>query len=432
MSALYEGLDPYQVIAAEKRVSIMSRLSDRAFKVIELEIASLHNQGIIDKLDSIILSSRLTTLQAESGKHLTRAQIWDNLCDVIPDIEPKVLTSAAASGRSLSDVRISVGVGATAVLVASTLGMESTTASIEVPVLSDLQAGQEVADRQSQDGRKTSGLAENPILKRLPLAARFTNAKAMSAEPAVLKQAKGLGWQASLKGKNPPHSSQHWRETAKLWRQALVYLNQVPKSYADYAAVEEKIAFYQRNLSEIEGRQTAAIARERAAQIQNPAPGGQAAIPNFSKVSKVAETDYLAIARRHGWQASVDAQDAPHPARQWASVSRTWKKALHNLEQVSADSAQYEEAQRVKATYQQNLAQVREHYRKEQAASQSVASLQAVLDEIERSGFLPQVKQRKAEAIAVKLRQIPVETNAYLQAQEAIATINAGKIAASY
>ena len=408
----------------------MARISDRAFKVIELEIASLHNQGVIDKLDSIILSSRLTTLRAESGKHLTRAQIWDNLCDVIPDIEPKVLTGAAASGRSLSDVRISVGVGATAVLVASTLGMESTTASVNAPVLSDSQTAQAVADDQSQDQSKAGGLAENPILKRLPLAARFTNAKAMSPEPAVLKQAKGLGWQASLKGKNPPHSSQHWRETATLWRQALVYLNQVPQSYADYAAVEEKIAFYQRNLAEIEGRQATAIARERAAQMQNPAPGGQTAAPKFSTAT--AETDYLAIARRHGWQASVDAQDAPHPARQWASVSRTWKKALHNLEQVPTDSAQYEEAQRVKATYQQNLAQVREHYRKEQAASQSVASLQAALGEIERSGFLPQVKQRKAEAIAVKLRQIPVETDAYLQAQEAIATVNDGKIAASY
>ena len=407
----------------------MARLSDRAFKVIELEIASLHNQGVIDKLDSIILSSRLATLQAKSGSHLTRAQIWDHLCDVIPDIEPKVLTSAAASGRSLSDVRISVGIGATAVLVASTFGMESMTASIDVPVLSDSPAGQEVADRQSQDERKTSALAGNPILKRLPLAARFTNAKAMSSEPAVLKQAKGLGWQASLKGKNPPHSSQHWRKTATLWRQALVYLNQVPKSYSDYAAVEKKIAFYQRNLAEIEGRQAAAIARERAAQIQNPAPGGQAAAPRFTSA---AETDYLAIARRHGWQASLDAKNAPHPARKWASVSRTWKKALRNLEQVPADSVQYDEAQRVKATYQQNLAQVREHYRREQAASQSVASLQAALDEIERSGFLPQVKQRKAEAIAVKLRQIPVETNAYLQAEMAIATINDGKIAASY
>lgn len=45
----------------------MARLSDRAFKVIELEINNLHNQGVIDKLDSIILVARLQTLQAESA-----------------------------------------------------------------------------------------------------------------------------------------------------------------------------------------------------------------------------------------------------------------------------------------------------------------------------------------------------------------------------
>ena len=406
----------------------MSRLSDRAVKVIELEIANLHNQGVIDKLDSMILTSRLRSLQGASGKHLTRDEVWESLCDVIPDIDPKVLTSAAASGKSLADVRISTGVGAAAVLAASTFGIGSTAASVSVPEF--LGASNSAAsDRQAQEGNESIALVKAPILPRLPAIARFTNAGASASEPPALTQAKQLGWQAALKGKNPPHSSQHWRETATMWRQALVYLNQVPQSYGDYAAVEEKIDFYERNLEEIEGRVAMAVIRERAARMQNPAPSGQAAAPGFA----TAQVDYLAIARRHGKQASLDAQNAPHPVRKWAEISRTWKKALRNLEQVSADSAQYEEARRVKAVYEQNLAEVQARYRQEQAASQSVASLLAVLGEVERSGRVHSVKQRQKQAIVVKLEQVPVGTDAYLRAQEAIAQINeSADIAVSY
>ena len=420
----------------------MPRLSDRAFKVIELEIANLHNQGIVDKLDSMILTSRLRSLRAQSGKHLTRTEVWESLCDVIPDIEPKVLISAAASGQNFSDIRISAGIGATAVLAASALSIDAMTASVEFPLLGS-QVSQNAAEfltaplpeSLSERSAKASRLSENPILKRLPLSARFTDASAALPEPKALSQAKGLGWQAALKGKNPPHSSQHWRETASLWRQALVYLNQVPAGYAEYGSVEEKIAFYERNLEEVERRIVAAAARERSAQVQNPMPSGQAATPKFAATK--AETDYLAIARRYGWQASLAAQNAPYPTQKWADISRLWKQALHNLEQIPADAPQYEEAQRVKAIYQQNLASVRHHYQKEQAASQTVSSLQAALSEIESSGAMPQVREAKSQAIVAQLEAIPASTNAYLQAQEAIAQMRSTQtrnveIAASY
>ena len=424
----------------------MPRLSDRAFKVIELEIANLHNQGIIDKLDSLILTARLRSLRVQPGKHLTRIEVWESLCDVIPDIEPKVLISAAASGQNFSDVRISAGVGAAAVLVASALSLDAMTAPVDFPLLGS-QVSQSAADSLSESlpkpitkplserSAKATELSDNPILKRLPLPARFTDASSALPEPTALSQAKGLGWQAALKGKNPPHSSQHWRETASLWRQALVYLNQVPAGYAGYESVEEKIAFYERNLDEVERRIVAAAARERSARVQNPTPGGQAVAPKF--VATEAETDYLVIARRYGWQASLAAQNAPYPTQKWADISRLWKQALHNLEQIPADAPQYEEAQRVKAIYQQNLASVRHHYQKEQAASQTVSSLQAALSEIESSGAMPQVREAKSQAIVAQLEAIPASTNAYLQAQEAIAQMRSTQtrnveIAASY
>lgn len=412
----------------------MARLSDRAFKVIELEIESLHNQGVIDKLDSIILFSRLQTLQAESGKHLTRIQIWDNLCDVIPDINPKVLTSVAANGKNLSDIRISAGVGATAVLVASTFGMGSTTASTNAPTLPVSQVSWGEVKSAANAGNQVESRAENPLVKPLSLKARFTKTRVKASESNAFIQAKRLGWQAALMGRNPPHSSQHWRETAALWRQAIVYLDQVPKSYADYAAVEDKIAFYQRNLAEVEDRRVAATARENSAQALNPTPSSREKGPQFS----VAEVDDLAIARRHGWQAALASQSAPYPAQKWVDISRLWKTALHHLEQIPTDSTQYAEAQRIKSTYQQNLEAVRQRYRQEQAASQSVASLQAALNEIEQSGLPYQARNRQNQAILTKLRAIPTGTDAYLQAQNAIIQVNKSeiggnkKLAASY
>ncbi|MGB3765544.1 MAG: hypothetical protein WA947_03220, partial [Phormidesmis sp.] len=340
----------------------MARLSDRAFKVIELEIDDLHNRGVIDKLDSIILVARLCTLRAEAGKHLTRTQVWDNLCDVIPDIDPKVLTSAAASNKGLSDVRISVGVGATAVLVASTFGMKATTASVDVsaltPTLAVADVSQDEAQGKRKDASRAESRAENPIMKRLPLKARFTRTGEKASESPAFIQAKDLGWQAALKGKNPPHSAQHWRETAALWQQAIVYLHQVPERSANYEVVEAKIAFYEKNLEEIEGRRAMAIARENSPQVLNPTPSAQMNVPQFSST----DADHLAIARRHGWLASLASQNAPYPARKWADISRHWKTALHHLDQVPAESAQYAEAQQVKAIYQKNLAAVRQRY----------------------------------------------------------------------
>ncbi len=409
----------------------MARLSDRAFKVIELEINNLHNQGVIDKLDSIILVARLQTLQAESGKHLTRIQIWNHLCDVIPEIDPKVLTSAAANGENLSDIRISAGVGATAVLVASMFGMGSTTASTSTPILPS-QMSQGAAKGTDKSAVKSAAKAENqvesraqnPISQPLSLKARFTRASAGASESTALIQAKQLGWQAALRGQNPPHSAQHWQETAALWQQAIVYLHQVPKRYADYAAVEAKIAFYQRNLAEVEGRRMAAIAQERSAQLSKPEPSVQTNAPHFS----TTDMDHLAIARRYGWQAALASQKAPFPAQKWADISRGWKTALHHLEQVPIDSPQYTEAQQVKITYQQNLAAVQQRYRQEQVASQSVASLQAALDEIEQSGLSRQTKERQNQAILTRLRAIPAGTDAYLQAQSAISQINSSEI----
>ena len=407
--APYEGLDPFQGVAGVIGLSIMPRLSDRAFKIIELEIQDLHNQGAIDKLDKAILVSRLQTLQAGTGKPLSRAQIWEALSDIIPGIDLKVLTSAAYPEKGSPKVTLSLGLGAAAVLVASTAGMEATTASVGASDSSPetLSASQDEVSRQTQETRYVA----QPVAKVETSQPRFSwgrkRAVAKSPETDAFAEAKRLGWQAALNGQNPPYSAQHWQETATMWRQALVYLNQVPRSHSSYAMVPEKIEFYQKNLKEVERRIAGAIAREKSEKQQ----AAQTVKP---------EEDYLAIARRYGYQAALAGKKAPHPASEWAEISRTWRTALLTLDKISPEHSQYAEAQQVIAEYQQNLEAVRQRYRQEQSASQSVASLRAALVEIQRSGRHRQTKQAQIQAIRAKLQAIPSGTDASLQAQKVL------------
>ena len=424
----------------------MPRLSDRAFKIIQVEIDSLRNQGDIDKLDSAILFSRLRTLQAGSGEHLTKAQIWEELSDIIPGIDLRVLTSATYAERNSSGLSVSIGLGAAAMLIASTAGLEATPLAGKA-ALSALTAGRkdalglsENADIQN-DQSHNLGVAK-PLVTIESIKARFTQERVRTAnsvaetdalEIDAFEVAKSFGWQAALKGQNPPHTAAHWQETAGLWRQAIAQLNQLPDSHPSYALVPPKLAFYRDNLREIEGRQASAAAREQAVRVTKPAPTRDESVPKFSEAaepaavseafgseSMVSEVDYLAIARRQAQQAAIASQNAPHPAQDWASISRVWKTALFNLDQISPENPQYVDAQRMKAEYRKNLKTVRQNYRQEQSAGQSVASLETALAEVERSGLHRQVKQSRVRAIRQKLQSIPAETEASLQAQKVI------------
>lgn len=330
-----------------------------------------------------------------------------------------------------------MGIGAAAMLLASTMGMEATTASVADASVS--QSGrQDELSKQAQNARQ----AAKPVVKVGSLMAKFTSKPAqrniatsaeVSTEIAAVNSfevAKSLGWQAALKGQNPPHSAQHWAETADLWRRAIAHLNQVPKRDRSYDLVRPKLTFYQNNLKEIESRQASA-ARENALQARTSAPSVSEAMPQFSSQlsfqsakAGVAEGDYLVIARQQGWQAAQAGQNAPHRTKEWANIARIWKAALLNLDQISPEHPQYAEAQQVKAEYQENLEIVRQRYRQEQSAGQSVASLQAALSEMERLGLSGQTKRTQAQAIRHKLRLIPAGTVAYKEAQKIVSRLN--------
>lgn len=318
----------------------MPRLSDRAFYILKHEIEN-QSQGDLDPVERFILTARLESLRSREGKPMTQAELWQEVSDIAPDFDSRILAKAAGAD-TLPILSASAGAGVAIVLAAAAIGIET------VPQAAALDAsGPDLTGQQA-------------ALANLRTHGSEISAREISSrETSPFEIAKIFGWQAVLKGQQPVHSAQQWQEAAQLWQQAITQLEKVTPESSDYAAAQAKKAVYQQNLQQIRAHQTAQLA------TPEPTP-----TPRFSSPSQ----DWLALAKRYGWQAAIASQDAPHPPEKWAEISRLWQTALLNLDKIDSAHPQYSEAQPVKARYQQNLSEIRQRYRLEQAASQRLAS----------------------------------------------------------
>ena len=401
----------------------MPRLSDRAYQTLRAEVEhhyNSHSNGKFSQeqhLEQMILLARLDTLHHKSGRAMTQAQLWEEVCDILPNIDRQVLqqSSRIDPGSPAVGATIGIGaagVGAAAVLVSSSLGVgEVTQFGLPLGLPSDLLNKTEVA-----------------------------SAKTHYAE--TFETAKAFGWQAALRGQNPPHSATHWGETATLWQQAIALLDQIPKHDGYYPAAQQKKAFYQVQLNHIQVRQVTAQnvinARKPAPQFsknqsaknqsaENQTAKAQAVKPqpintqsNQSTTAKTPQNDSLTLAKQYGWQAALAAQDAPHPVEKWVEISRQWQLAIQTLNKIDSQHPSFSEAQKTKAQYTENLAAIRQRYQVEQDANQRLQSLKASLTELEAT--FSSAKRTHMEGIGSRLRTLPAGTNAHLEAQPLIAT----------
>jgi len=229
----------------------MKRLSDRAFQIVKDEVDRYYtpqtNAAIpqAPSIEHIILLARLETLHDRSGKQLTSVQIWEELCDILPQIDREILAEA---GRRHTDSPL---MGTSLCVCAASLGTAA------LLLASPLGSGAQAIEGSSKLSTQINfaiATAELPVSNR---------------HQETFKRARSLGWQASLKGKNPPHNAEHWGETAALWQQALTLLDQVPRYDASYAIAQAKKAEYQNYLQQIQARQLSAQNRMLAT---DPAP----------------------------------------------------------------------------------------------------------------------------------------------------------------
>lgn len=374
----------------------MPRLSDRAFHLLKNEIEYRHQVGLNNSIERIILLARLKTLRAREGKSMSQIELWQEVGDIAPDFDSVVLAKASA-GNSFPVLSTSVSVGAIAALSAVTLGIDAQQADVPATSFASTTLVQ----------RHASPPTQHPLTE--PLQSSDLSALAWAPDTSAFETAKRLGWQAALKGQNPPHSEQHWREAAALWRQAIAQLDQISNSQADYAAAQQKKAFYRQNLQQVEMRQIAA---------QQPAPSA-ASGPQFSS----QQEDWLAIAKRYGWQAALASQNAPHPAEQWAEIAAVWEIALSTLDRIGPAHPQYAEAQQVKARYQQNLGAIWHRHQLERTTAQQLQALQHGILRLDRTSSNIS-RDSQLQSIVQQLETIPAGTQAYAIAQQLIRQIN--------
>lgn len=380
----------------------MPRLSDRAFHLLKNEIEYRHQVGLNNSIERIILLARLKTLRAREGKPMSQIELWQEVGDIAPDFDSAVLAKASA-GNSFPVLSTSVSVGAIAALSAVTLGIDARQSDVPITSFASTTLAQRnpastPTQRPTQDPLTTNVLQPSDL-------ATLTWAPDTSA----FEIAKRLGWQAALKGQNPPHSEQHWSEAAALWRQAIAQLDQISNSQVDYAAAQQKKTFYQQNLQQVEMRQIAA---------QQPAPSA-ASGPQFSSPRE----DWLAISKRYGWQAALASQNAPHPAEQWAEIAAVWEIALSTLDRIGPAHPQYAEAQQVKARYQQNLGAIWHRHQLERTTAQQLQALQHGILRLDRTSSNTS-RDSQLQSIVQQLETIPAGTQAYAIAQQLIRQIN--------
>ncbi len=393
----------------------MTRLSDRAYQLIKDEVERYYSNTLEKEfsqeqhLERIILLARLETLHKRGGRAATKAQLWEEVCDILPNIDRSVLKRASRFELDSPVVGASLGfgaagIGAAAVLMSNSLGT---------------------------DGTGTFTQQIQPEAN--PNSASQTSAS--SSYTKTFETAKSFGWQAALKAQNPPHNATHWGETAALWQQAISLLDQIPQGDGHYAIAQEKKSLYQQNLQQIQARQLAAQ-NAKTAQATSTSPQFSTATQSVASTTAqtaaaqatapqtaAPQTDLLADAREYGWQAAIASQNAPHPAEKWAEISKLWQRAIYTLNRIDEQHPSYADAQQVKKRYQQNLAVIRHRYQLEQDASQRLQSLQETLTELDRSApSASSAKRTQMEAIVARLKTIPSGTVSYSQAQHLIVT----------
>lgn len=181
------------------------------------------------------------------------------------------------------------------------------------------------------------------------------------------------------------------------WQAAIDQLEQIPSQTLAEKTAQKKLDAYKRDFKEVVGL---AAGNERISTL-------------------------IEAARQFSWQAAKVGQNPPHTVAQWEQVENLWQQAIDRLEEVpSQDLAGYAEAQKLLATYETNLGEVKIRQQAEQesvyALEQAQGQIESLLAStptnikaVERNRVVSQL-----QSIITQLEKVQNGTTAYLKAQE--------------
>ncbi|MDZ8259311.1 hypothetical protein [Nostoc sp. ChiQUE01b] len=187
------------------------------------------------------------------------------------------------------------------------------------------------------------------------------------------------------------------------WRSALDKLEEIPGQTLAGKTAQNQLDAYKRDFKEVVGL---AAGNERVSAL-------------------------ITAAQQFSWQAAKAGQNPPHTVTEWEQIENLWSEAINRLKQISSsDVVGYVEAQKLLATYETNLGQVKV---RRQAESSSVQALFMAQGEIESLvGSIPTDPKNldrnrvisQLHSIINQLEKVEKGTTVYLKAQELLLSAN--------
>jgi hypothetical protein len=187
------------------------------------------------------------------------------------------------------------------------------------------------------------------------------------------------------------------------WRSALDKLEEIPGHTLAGKTVQTQLNTYKRDFQEAVGL---AAGNERVSTL-------------------------ITAAQQFSWQAAKAAQNPPHTVAQWEQIENLWLEAIKRLQMISTDDvAGYAEAQKLLATYQSNLGQIRVRRQAEANSVQALTMAQRQIESLLAS--LPSDPERldrnrvisQLHSIINQLQRVETGTTVYLKAQELLLSAN--------
>jgi hypothetical protein len=139
----------------------------------------------------------------------------------------------------------------------------------------------------------------------------------------------------------------------------------------------------------------------------------------------------IAAAQQFSAQAAKAGQNPPHTVIQWQQVENLWQEAINRLEQVpTQDLEGYAQAQRLLATYQANLGEIRIRRQAQQNSESALEHAQRQIQSlIASTPTNPQLLDKnhtisQLQGIINQLQKVQPGTTTYLQAQQLLLSAN--------
>ncbi|MBD2527522.1 hypothetical protein [Nostoc sp. FACHB-133] len=187
------------------------------------------------------------------------------------------------------------------------------------------------------------------------------------------------------------------------WRSALDKLEEIPGQTLAGRTAQNQLDAYKRDFKEVVGL---AAGNEHVSAL-------------------------ITAAQQFSWQAAKSGQNPPHTVTEWEQIENLWSEAIERLKEVSAsDVAGYAEAQKLLATYETNLGQVKVRHQAEADSVQALATAQQEIESLmasiptdpknlERNRVISQL-----HSIINQLEKVEKGTTVYLKAQELLLSAN--------